>query len=188
MKYKPRGSIKKPRSGTLQKKMSNFITAQIEYISTFYKNSFLSHRERRMRKSIISLAIYLITSGICIAETNQTSLYNRLGGKDAIIKVVDDFVSNVSKDSRINKYFKDTDINHLKSQLVDQLCEATGGPCKYEGQNMKNAHAGLGIKSNQFEAMVEDLKITFRKFKIPDAEQNSLLAILGPMKKDIVEE
>jgi hemoglobin len=53
---------------------------------------------------------------------------------------------------------------------------------------MKNAHAGLSIKSNQFEAMVEDLKITFRKFKISQAEQNSLLAILGPMKKDVVEE
>ena len=141
-----------------------------------------------MRKSIMSLAVCLFTAGICIAETNQTSLYNRLGGKDGIIKVVDDFVTNVSKDPRINKYFKDTDINHLKSQLVNQICEATGGPCKYEGQNMKNAHAGLGIKSNQFEAMVEDLKITFKKFKISDAEQNSLLAILGPMKKDIVED
>ena len=141
-----------------------------------------------MRKGIMSLSICLITSGICIAQTSQTSIYDRLGGKDAIIKVVDDFVSNVSQDSRINKYFKNTDISHLKSQLVNQLCEATGGPFKYEGQNMKNAHAGLGIKSNQFEAMVEDLKITFNKFKISDAEQNSLLAILGPMKKDIVED
>lgn len=140
-----------------------------------------------MRKIVISLASSLFISGNSVAETNQISLYNRLGGKEAIIKVIDDFVSNVAKDSRINKYFEKTDMKHLKSQLVDQVCEATGGPCKYEGQNMKNAHAGLGIQSNEFEAMVEDLKITLKKLNISEREQNSLLEILGPMKKDIVE-
>lgn len=140
-----------------------------------------------MRMVLVSLTAYLLACGISIADTQQDTLYNRLGGKEAIIKVIDDFVGNVAKDNRINKYFEKTDINHLKSQLVDQVCEATGGPCKYDGQNMKNAHAGLGIKSNEFEALVEDLKITLNKFKVPDREQIGLLAILRPMKKDIVE-
>ena len=140
-----------------------------------------------MRTTAIMLVIYLVTCGVVNAEVKQTSLYERLGGKESIIKVIDDFVGNVAKDSRINKYFEKTNISHLKSQLVDQVCEAAGGPCKYNGQDMKTAHAGMGITSNEFEALVEDLKITLNKFKVAGNEQNALLSVLGPMKKDIVE-
>ena len=56
------------------------------------------------------------------------TLYDRLGGKDAITAVVDDFVGNVGADARINQRFANTDIPHLKAMLVDQVCMATGGP------------------------------------------------------------
>ncbi len=116
------------------------------------------------------------------------SLYQRLGGQEAITAVVDDFVGNVAADTRINSYFGKVDIPRLKEKLVEQICEGTGGPCKYTGMDMKTTHASLGITSADFEALVEDLVKTLDKFKVPDREKDELLGILGPMKSDIVTE
>lgn len=120
------------------------------------------------------------------AQMMQKSLYERLGGQPAIVAVVDDFVGNVAGDKRINHFFAHTDIAHLKSELVDQICAGTGGPCTYTGRDMKSAHAGLGIRSRDFNALVQDLGKTLHKFKVPKKEQGELVAILAPMKKDIV--
>ena len=118
--------------------------------------------------------------------TQQKSLYDRLGGKDAIVAVVDDFVGNVAADKRINRFFARTDIARRKQDLVVQICSGTGGPCFYTGRDMKSAHAGMGVTSGHFNALVQDLQKTLRKFKVPKQEQGELLAVLGPMKRDIV--
>ena len=117
----------------------------------------------------------------------KKSLYDRLGGKDAITAVVDDFVANVAADKRINAFFAKADIPHLKSELVDQLCAGTGGPCTYTGKDMKTAHAGMGVATKDFNALVQDLSKSLKKFKVPIKDQRELVAILAPMKKDIVE-
>ena len=114
------------------------------------------------------------------------SLYDRLGGKDAITAVVDKFVGIVVADDRINGFFKNADAGNLKKQLVDQICSATGGPCKYEGKDMKTAHAGMGVKEADFNALVEDLVKALDEFKVPEAEKKELLGALGGMKGDIV--
>ncbi len=119
--------------------------------------------------------------------TNDASLYARLGGKGAIIAVVDDFVGRVGADKRINQFFAKTDLANLKKMLVDQICEASGGPCKYTGKDMKTAHKGMGVSEADFNALVEDLVATLDKFKVPEKEKNTLLGVLGPMKGDIVE-
>ena len=116
----------------------------------------------------------------------QKSLYDRLGGKDAIVAVVDDFVGNVAADKRINSFFAKTDIAHFKMELVDQLCAATGGPCTYTGRDMKTTHAGMGVKSRHFNALVQDLGKSLNKFKVPKKEQKELVGILAPLKSDIV--
>jgi len=118
---------------------------------------------------------------------NEKPLYLRLGGKTAIAKVVDDFVGHVAADTRINRFFAHTDIPHLKMELVNQICEAGGGPCKYTGKSMKEAHQGMGISTADFNALVEDLVWALDKNKVGEKEKNELLAILGPMKSDIVE-
>lgn len=125
-------------------------------------------------------------SGMQSTPSMEKSLYERLGGQPAITAVVDDFVGNVAADSRINGFFARTDIPRLKTLLVEQICAGTGGPCKYTGRSMKLAHAGMGVGDAQFGALVEDLVKTLDKFGVPAKEKNELLAILGPMKSDIV--
>jgi hemoglobin len=114
------------------------------------------------------------------------SLYDRLGGKDAITAVVDDFVNTAATDERISDFFKNTDAADLKAKLVDQVCEATGGPCKYTGKDMKTAHTGMKITEEQFNALVEDLVQSLDKFNVPQREKDELLGALGGMKGDIV--
>jgi hemoglobin len=120
------------------------------------------------------------------AQSMSKSLYERLGGQAAIVAVVDDFVGNVAADRRINGFFAHTDIARLKFNLVQQICAGTGGPCIYTGRDMKTTHAGLGIRSKHFNALVQDLGKTLKKFKVPAKEQGELVAILAPMKRDIV--
>ena len=117
----------------------------------------------------------------------EKSLYERLGGKAAITAVVDDFVGRVAADNRINSFFATTDIPRFKMNLVNQICEASGGPCKYTGRDMKTTHHGMGITNAQFDALVGDLVATLDKFKVPEKEKSELLSVLGPMRKDIVE-
>lgn len=141
----------------------------------------------------------LITLGACAQQSgtgsssrsgsiaSTASLYDRLGGKPAITAVVDQFVANVAADSRINARFATTDIPKLKGHLVDQVCGATEGPCTYNGRDMKPTHAGMRITNDEFNALVQDLVAALDKFNVPLKETNELLALLAPMKKDIVE-
>jgi hemoglobin len=117
----------------------------------------------------------------------MASLYERLGGNDAITSVVDSFVDRCAGDDRINRKFERTDIPRLRKMLVDQVCEATGGPCTYSGRDMKETHAGMGVTAGEFDALVEDLVATLDRFDVPEAEKQQLLGLLAPMRGDIVE-
>ena len=140
-----------------------------------------------MRIASAALVAAVLAVSPASAQTMMhKSLYERLGGMDAIRAVVDDFVGNVAADKRINKFFANTDITRLKSNLVNQICQGTGGPCVYTGRSMKETHAGMGVRSSHFNALVGDLGKTLNKFKVPAHEQKELVAILAPMKKDIV--
>jgi hemoglobin len=126
------------------------------------------------------------------SEKKEKSLYDRLGKKKAIVAVVDQFVANVAADNRINAFFQGTasDPQRLaafKGKLVDQICQASGGPCKYAGKSMKEAHAGMGISTADFTALVEDLVAALDKFKVGEKEKSELLGALSGMKGDIVE-
>ncbi len=122
----------------------------------------------------------------------EKSLYDRLGGKKAIVAVVDEFVGRVAADNRINAFFGATAsdparLKTFKGNLVDQICQASGGPCKYKGKDMKTAHMGMGVSGADFNALVEDLVGALDKFKVGAHEKDQLLGALGPMKADIVE-
>lgn len=143
-------------------------------------------------KILCSALMVLFTATVSVAATMEKSLYDRLGGKKAIVAVVDEFVARVAADKRINGFFKDTAADpkrlaKFKNNLVNQICQATGGPCKYTGKDMKTAHKGMGITDADFNALVEDLSGALDKFKVGAKEKGDLLAALGPLKKDIVE-
>jgi hemoglobin len=117
----------------------------------------------------------------------MASLYERLGGLEAITSVVDSFVARCADDNRINGKFERTDIPRLKKMLVDQVCEAAGGPCSYTGRDMRQTHDGMAVTAGEFDALVEDLVLTLGEFDVPRAEQTELLGLLAPMRGDIVE-
>jgi hemoglobin len=145
---------------------------------------------RLVRPIGMLLALGLTASAASLAHATfypQKSLYQRLGGKPAITAVVNDFVGNVARDNRINKFFAKTDIPRLKRLLVQQICAGSGGPCQYQGRSMRAAHRGLGVRNQDFDALVEDLVKSLNKFNVPPREQQELLGLLGPMRKDIVQ-
>jgi len=118
----------------------------------------------------------------------KASLYKRLGETEGITKVVELFVTNVGNDAKINARFAKSNLKQLKEKLVAQICEATGGPCKYEGvyKDMKTTHTGMKITEEEFTAMVGDLVAALNAAGVPKPEQDELLGALGGMKGDIV--
>lgn len=120
------------------------------------------------------------------AATAPAGLYQALGEKAGIARLMDDFVNRVVQDARIRDHFKDTKPQALKDSLTDQICELTGGPCKYEGADMKSAHADMQITKAHFNALVEVLQAAMDAQRIPFAQQNRLLALLAPMHRDII--
>lgn len=115
-------------------------------------------------------------------------LFDRLGGKGAIEAVVDDFLGRVAQDTTINAGFAVSHVPRVRQRLIELVCAGTGGPCTYSGRDMTTAHAGQGVTNAQFDALVGHLVATLDKFKVPSAEKNELLGILGPMRPAIVEE
>jgi hemoglobin len=150
-----------------------------------------------MTRQILGVAVIyamvLAVGAPLFGQTGQeASLYDRLGQRAAITAVVDEFVARVAADSRINAHFTaaasdPARLASFKAKLIDQICQASGGPCRYTGKDMKSAHAGMGITGAQFDALVEDLVAALDKFKVGAREKQQLLGALGPMKGDIVE-
>ena len=114
------------------------------------------------------------------------TLFERLGGKPAIEAVVDEFLTRVAADKRINGRFFNTDLPRLRGLLVEFFCSATGGPGQYTGRDMKSAHAGFQLVEEEFTALVEDLVGALDKFNVPKKEKDEILGALGPLAKDIV--
>ena len=149
------------------------------------------HRIKR-----IALAFCLLAAGSVMAAAQesmgggqmmQKSLYERLGGIDAIKAVVGDFAGRVLADARVSKKFAKSNAPRLVLHLEEQICAATGGPCQYTGRDMKSAHKNMKVTEGEFNALVEDLVATLDKFNLPAKEKGELLAILGPLKSQIVE-
>lgn len=117
----------------------------------------------------------------------ERSLYDRLGGVDAITAVTRAAVDRQMKDNRINQKYARTNVDRLIKEFVDQICQATGGPCTYTGRNMTETHHNMGVTSGEWDAFVEDVVAVLDDFKVGKAEQDELLNILAPLRPEIVE-
>jgi hemoglobin len=119
--------------------------------------------------------------------TVERSLYERLGGIDAITAVTRAFEDRAAKDERIAQKFARTDLDRLTKEFVDQVCEATGGPCTYTGRSMPETHVHMGVTNGEFDAFMEDLVAVLNDFEVGKTEQDELLALLRPFRGQIVE-
>ena len=128
----------------------------------------------------------LLAFGGCATTPPEPSLFQRIGGLAAIDAVVGDAIGNIAADYRINLRFTLAGLPRVKKNLVELVCERTGGPCVYKGADMSAAHEGMKIRDDEFDALVEDLVKSFDKFKVPPREKAELVAILAKMKNAIV--
>jgi len=117
----------------------------------------------------------------------ESSLYERLGGAEAIAAVVRAFEARAANDGRINQKFARSDLDRLTKEFVDQLCHDTGGPCTYTGRDMTQTHTNMGVTTGEFDAFMDDLVATLDDFKVGKDDQDQLLTMLRTMQAEIVE-
>jgi hemoglobin len=124
------------------------------------------------------------------AAAQQKTLYQRLGGYDAIAAVSDEFIGRLASDEQTKKFFAvfSTDSKmRIRQLVVELICKSAGGPCIYIGRDMKTAHAGAGITKSDWDRSLKIFGEVLDKFKVPEQEQKELAALLGPLEKDIVD-
>jgi hemoglobin len=135
----------------------------------------------------LSLAILMMAAAASAPRARaDDALYRDLGRRATLERIVADAVARWVADARIADTFDNLNLDRFKRRLTDQLCELAGGPCHYTGRNMYLTHKGLHLDIVQFNALVEDLQDAMDQERVPFRTQNRLLAILAPMKRDIV--
>jgi hemoglobin len=151
-------------------------------------------RSTRFRAALAAVLVLSSIGGAAWAHGDEKpaarTLYQRLGGYDAIAAVVDDFVGRLVTDPQLARFFSGhgTDSKaRIRQHVIDQLCQATGGPCVYTGRSMKVAHGGLKITEADWDTAVKHLGATFDRFAVPAQERGEVVAAIGAMKGDIVE-
>jgi hemoglobin len=144
-----------------------------------------------MKRALISgLLLAGMLSAPAHTQAKEKSLYERLGGYDAISAVVNELAVRLVKDEKLGVYFKglsNDSKRRLIAHLTDFVCSATGGPCIYIGRDMKTSHEGLGITDEEWDRFVKITKEVLNKFKVPAKEQQEFLQLVSPLKSVIVE-
>jgi len=135
-------------------------------------------------------------TGGTVTRAKERTLYERLGGENAIRAVVDDFVTRTLNNPKVNFTRKGTgaewkptpeNVERVKRTAVELVGMVTGGPQKYTGKSMKDAHKGMEITQAEFDAFMADVKASLDKFNVPAKEQDELMKIVASTAPDIVE-
>ena len=146
-----------------------------------------ARRAGRTSRAALLLAVALALGGCASAPAaDDASLYQRLGGHDGIAAITEAMLVRSAEDPRIRDDFAETDIVNLHEKLVEHLCALSGGPCTYTGRDMRAAHAGLGLTEADFNALVENLVDAMTERGVSISAQNELLAILAPMRGEVI--
>ena len=122
----------------------------------------------------------------CLPARAESSLYERLGGEPAVATVVSDLVEIMRTDPVSGHIFRKVNHKRLKTKITEQVCTLTGGPCAFDGDDMKTTHAGIPITETDFHRLVEHLVAILDQHGVGTREKNELLAILAPLKRDVV--
>ena len=127
-----------------------------------------------------------LCGALLAGPASATTLYDDLGGGPGLTAIIGGALDEAVVDPRIADKFDNINMARLKQRIVEQVCELAGGPCHFKGISMKGSHAYLQLEDRHFNALVEDMQDTMDKVGIPFATQNRLLALLAPMRRDIV--
>ena len=114
-----------------------------------------------------------------------TATFEAFGGKEGLVKIMDDFMIGLVADPRTKPFFDNDKQTFIKAMLVEQMCELMNGGCKYPGRDMKASHANMKVNREGFNALVEQFQFAMDKHNVPFAAQNKLLAKLAPMYREI---
>jgi hemoglobin len=139
-----------------------------------------------MRMSVLGMALLLSACAGQQQPAKDDSLYQALGGKPGIGRIVEGMLLNVARDERIVAHFRNVNIELLRGQLIDKFCEEAGGPCQYTGDDMVEAHKGQQISRSEFNALVEDLIKAMEAQGVPVPTQNRLLVRLAAQRGEII--
>ncbi len=121
-----------------------------------------------------------------VAPPKPASLFDRLGGNQGLGEVVGDLVAAIGADSRIKYYFNNIDIERFKAKLTEWLCQATGGPCTYNGRELTSVHRQMIISQDDFAAFMEDVNKSLDKRAVSSGDRAEIVKILEATKSDIV--
>lgn len=124
------------------------------------------------------------------AVAADQTLYQRLGGYDAIAAVTDDFLGRLKTDNKLGRFFvglSDDSAARVRQHIVDLICAETGGPCLYTGRDMKTVHKGMNISKEDWERSGKLFGETLDKFKVPEQERKDIGGLIAPLENDIVE-
>jgi len=125
-----------------------------------------------------------------MSTTNAKSLYERLGGYDAISAVVNELLPRLMADESLGRFWQHRGVDGMareKQLLIDFLCASAGGPMYYTGRDMRLSHKGMRISAADWRAFVGHLSATLETFKVPAPERVDVLAFIESTKADIVE-
>jgi len=140
------------------------------------------HRwDSKMR--LVILAILLTAPG----SPARAGLYEDLGSKPGITRIVEGMMRRNKADARVGPHFANADLDRLRILIIAQVCELAGGPCRYPGRSMAVAHSGMGVRPRHMNALVENLQDAMAEQNVPFATQNMLLARLAPLSTEIIE-
>lgn len=118
------------------------------------------------------------------------SLYQRLGGYDAIAAATDDLLARLQGDPRLGDYWKGASTSNrrkARQMIVDFMTEAAGGPAYYTGRDMKTSHAGMGIDHADWDAFMRHAAATLDGFGVAPNERDDVLSFFASLEADIVE-
>ena len=134
-----------------------------------------------------ALALALLTFPGTFAMAATVPLYDRLGGAPGVAAIANTLIDRVAADPRLGRSFKDTNVARIKTLLAEQICDLSGGPCRYSGDTMKETHAGHHISEAEFYGMVANLRDILKERHVSQGAANELLRLLAPMKREVVE-
>ena len=138
----------------------------------------------------VVLTLVCVLPGMLNAAEAEKSLYERLGGYDAVVAVVDNLVPRLAADKQLGRFWAhrgDDGIDREKQLIVDFIANKAGGKLYYTGRDMKQSHVGMRISESDWRIFIKHLEVTLDHFKLAPKERKDVIAFMQSTKKDMVE-